>query len=74
VNGSIENWLVSKNKQPFLFAKSGTMRNVLNISGYLVTRKGKVLIFSWMNNQCVNKYAYTKTGMEKFLTYLYEEY
>jgi D-alanyl-D-alanine carboxypeptidase/D-alanyl-D-alanine-endopeptidase (penicillin-binding protein 4) len=50
------------------------MRNVLNLSGYLITRKGKILIFSWMNNQCMDKSATVKASMEKFLTFLYEEY
>ena len=74
VNGSLLPWKLAKAGQPFVYAKSGTMRNVLNLSGYLVTKKGKVLIFSWMNNQCMNKPADTKESMEKFLTFLYEEY
>jgi len=74
VNGSLLPWKLGKSGQSFVYAKSGTMRNVLNLSGYLVTRKGKVLIFSWMNNQCMDKPVDTKESMEKFLTFLYEEY
>ncbi|HZV42984.1 MAG TPA: D-alanyl-D-alanine carboxypeptidase [Saprospiraceae bacterium] len=74
LNGSLKNWLLKKGSKPFVYAKSGTMRNVLNLSGYLVTRKGKILVFSWMNNQCMDKSKDVKTAMEKFLTFLYEEY
>jgi serine-type D-Ala-D-Ala carboxypeptidase/endopeptidase (penicillin-binding protein 4) len=74
INGSLQNWFQDKNKKPVIYAKSGSMRNVLNLSGYLLTRKGKILVFSWMNNQCMDKSAEIKTAMEKFLTFLYEEY
>ena len=74
VNGSLKRWDLDKGNKPFVYAKSGTMRNVLNLSGYLITHKGKILIFSWMNNQCMDKSDDIKTAMEKFLTFLYEEY
>jgi len=73
-NGSLKRWFPGKGKQPVIYAKSGTMRNVLNLSGFLITKKGKILVFSWMNNQCMDKSADVKAGMEKFLTFLYEEY
>jgi len=74
LSGSLKNWELYKANTPFVYGKSGTMRNVLNLSGYLITRKGKLLVFSWMNNQCMDKSATIKESMEKFLTFLYEEY
>ncbi|MDT0540169.1 D-alanyl-D-alanine carboxypeptidase [Croceitalea sp. P059] len=38
------------NETNFIYAKSGGMGNVYNLSGYLITKSGKVFIFSFMNN------------------------
>lgn len=35
---------------PFIYAKSGGMGNVYNLSGYLKTTSGRLLVFSFMNN------------------------
>lgn len=36
--------------KPYVFAKSGSMTGVYNLSGYVLTQRGKVLYFSIMHN------------------------
>lgn len=36
--------------EPYIYAKSGSLGNIYNLSGYLITHSGRTLIFSFMNN------------------------
>nr|WP_299389255.1 D-alanyl-D-alanine carboxypeptidase [Allomuricauda sp.] len=47
--GTVETW-DHQDVPPFIFAKSGSFGNHYNLSGYLKTSSGKMLIFSMMNN------------------------
>lgn len=48
-SGTVEKW-EDPTTEPFLFAKSGSVGNNYNLSGYVKTKSGKLLIFSFMNN------------------------
>lgn len=37
-------------EKPYVFAKSGSMTSVYNLSGYIITKRGKLLYFSIMHN------------------------
>ena len=37
-------------QKPFIYAKSGSMGNIYNLCGYLKTKSGRLLAFSFMNN------------------------
>ncbi|MGA0556012.1 D-alanyl-D-alanine carboxypeptidase/D-alanyl-D-alanine-endopeptidase [Larkinella sp. VNQ87] len=65
---------VYKTDRPFVFAKSGSMTGVYNLSGYLVTKKGKLLLFSMMNNNFAGSVADMRNRTAAFLTKIYERY
>jgi serine-type D-Ala-D-Ala carboxypeptidase/endopeptidase (penicillin-binding protein 4) len=71
-NGTVRKWY--KADKPYIFGKTGSLSNVHNLSGYLVTKSGKTLIFSFMNNNFVTKGDFVRTHMEEVLKMIYERY
>jgi len=72
--GTLVNGFKSKNGNAYLFAKSGSMKYTYCLSGMLITKTGKVLLFSWMNNQYHGSISELKGAMEKLFSFLYEQY
>lgn len=68
--GTIKGWITTPEGEPFLFAKSGTHRHTFNLSGLLITRKGNLLLFSWMNNHFLDRNT-VERKMKIFLQRLY---
>jgi D-alanyl-D-alanine carboxypeptidase/D-alanyl-D-alanine-endopeptidase (penicillin-binding protein 4) len=69
--GTIRNWYGSP-EGPYVFAKTGTLSNKHCLSGYLRTRSGRILIFSFMHNNYLGSSTPLKQEMEKILAWLRE--
>lgn len=74
VSGNLKGMYKGKNGLPYIYAKSGTMRQVNCLSGFLLTRSGKILVFSWMNNQFKDDPADLQAKMEKLFSFLCDHY
>lgn len=65
VSGTIRNWYGGD--PPYVFAKTGTLRNRHCLSGYLRTQSGRVLIFSFMHNNYTGSSTPVKKEMQRIL-------
>ena len=63
-----------KNMAGYIFAKTGTLSNHCALSGFLVTRKNKLLIFSILANNYQSGSTPVRRAVEKFITALREKY
>ena len=72
-SGTLKNMFGSTDK-PFVFAKTGTMSNNYNLSGYLIGASGKKYLFSFMNNNYVSTTQTVKAEVERILTFIHDNY
>lgn len=62
------------NNEPYIYAKSGSLSNNYCLSGYLITKSGKILIFSYMNNHYRIPAAELKEKMQLVFKAVYDKY
>lgn len=74
VSGTLRNAFKTDNGVPFVWAKTGTLSNVRIQGGYLVTRKGKKFIYSFMNNNFLIPSADISNEMVRIMTLIREKY
>ncbi|WP_243718039.1 D-alanyl-D-alanine carboxypeptidase [Pedobacter changchengzhani] len=72
-SGTLKN-AYPKTDNPFVFGKTGTLSGVHNQSGYVLTKKGKIYIYSFMNNNFVQPTATIKTEMVRIVTYIHDNF
>jgi D-alanyl-D-alanine carboxypeptidase/D-alanyl-D-alanine-endopeptidase (penicillin-binding protein 4) len=63
--GSLKNYY--KQDSGYIFAKTGSLSDVIALSGYLITKKNRLLIFSILINNYQGKGADVRRGIERFL-------
>ena len=71
VSGTLKNNYVAE--EPYIFAKTGTLRHNHSLSGFLKAKSGKVLLFSFMNSNYTAPTNDVKTQMELILREFYEK-
>ena len=70
--GTIKNYY--KADKPYIFGKTGSLSNNHCLSGFLVTQKGKTLIFSFMNSNFTKPGSEVRNNMQQILKTIYENY
>jgi D-alanyl-D-alanine carboxypeptidase/D-alanyl-D-alanine-endopeptidase (penicillin-binding protein 4) len=63
-----------KKDSGYIYAKTGTLSNNCALSGYLITKKGKVLIFSVLANNYITSAGPVRKAVEEFLLAIRENY
>ena len=70
--GTIKNYY--KTDSGFIYVKTGTLSNQVALSGYLITKENKLLIFSLLANNVNGSAANVRRAFEKFLKTLRKKY
>jgi len=63
-----------QNLEGKIFAKTGTLSNNIALSGFIITNKKKVLIFSILVANHISRPSYIRDSFAKFLSFLVEKY
>jgi len=70
--GTLKNYY--QKDSTYIYAKTGSMNNIFCLSGYLVTQKNKLLIFSILANNFQSDTSPVRRAIEKFLEIVREKY
>ncbi len=73
VSGTLEKWYRG-DQGPYVFAKTGSLMNNHSLSGYIRTRQGKVLLFSFMHSNYTGSVNPIRREMQKILEFARDHY
>lgn len=73
-SGTLKNAYKKDKGEVFVWGKTGTLGGVHNQSGYLITRKGKKLLFSFQNNNYVRPTSEVRDEMVRIMTSIRKAY
>jgi D-alanyl-D-alanine carboxypeptidase/D-alanyl-D-alanine-endopeptidase (penicillin-binding protein 4) len=74
-SGTIRNWYKADASQvPYIYAKTGSLSMANSLSGYLITKSGKILHFSCMMNNYAIPANDLKTELQKVLYFIHDRY
>ena len=71
--GTLKDWYRAPDG-PYLFGKTGSLSNNHNLCGYLKTRSGKTVVFSFMNNHYRKPSSLVKNRMQRILSWVRDHY
>ncbi len=74
VSGTLEDSYKGPGGEPYVFAKSGTLSNNYCLSGFLLTGKGRLLVFSYMDNHYLGSSQPRKKEVQSLLERLRDAY
>jgi D-alanyl-D-alanine carboxypeptidase/D-alanyl-D-alanine-endopeptidase (penicillin-binding protein 4) len=70
--GTLSNYYVAE--KGFIYAKTGTLSGVVAVSGFLYTKKNKLLIFSVLVNNHQASATAVRRAVERFIEGIRERY
>lgn len=72
-SGTLKN-AYPKTETPFVYGKTGSLSNNHNQSGFVITQSGRILVFSFMNNNFVLPTADVRKEMISIITYIHNNF
>ncbi|RIW15156.1 peptidase S13 [Algoriphagus lacus] len=74
-SGTIRNWYKADEGQPpYIYAKTGSLSMANSLSGYLITKSGKILLFSCLMNTYAIPSNDLKNELQKVLYLIHDRY
>ena len=70
--GTLKNYYLQDSS--FIYAKTGSLSNNFSLSGFLITKKNKLLIFSFLVNNFQNDSSPVRIAIEHFIENIRDKY